>query len=571
MPLVLLPGLLSSGCSATLPALPGEGGEVSDSAVETVTAAGEDGCPALYDQRILPVFHLEIDEAEWAGIISDYASGVKQYHPARFVYASGEDIEVDNAAVRLRGNPGFSWLGDKMQFVISFNEYDEDARFMGLRKLTLDSSWYDPTLIRDRLAYAYMRDHGIPAPCANNALLYINGEVYGLYKNIEFVDHEFLERNFGDNATGGLWKYGTQVTSNAEASDPALLSEFWSNTSVAWQEAHTDLEYNITEWATEAVIPHNDGYWCCSHNFYIYEHPERGLMFIPWDLDYSFDATPFWADPYSWYRGSNNQYHFDNVAGDAEWGPRLITALDEAVESYDPDLMAQRVGDWGEQIAEAFASDPMTNFSVAEHDSALERLAAYGHGRHAFLDARVDCKRGSETDSDGDGYSSCEDCDDGDPLINPGAEERCNQRDDDCNSHIDDAEECDTCEEHAFGDSRMLLCWYPRSWDEAQAECEAHDANLGYPRTGEDWYVIFIYTYWHTTYFDGIYWWWVGATDAASEGTWVDPQGEAVAPAWGGGAPNGGTAENCAAITPNSWYWEDGTCSYELPFICRLD
>ena len=41
-------------------------------------------------------------------------------------------------------------------------------------------------------------------------------------------------------------------------------------------------------------------------------------------------------------------------------------------------------------------------------------------------------------DADEDGYLNTEDCDDGDPAIHPGADERCNDLDDNCNGLIDD-------------------------------------------------------------------------------------------------------------------------------------
>ncbi len=42
-----------------------------------------------------------------------------------------------------------------------------------------------------------------------------------------------------------------------------------------------------------------------------------------------------------------------------------------------------------------------------------------------------------DVDADGDGYVSLEDCDDGDAAVNPGAEERCNGVDDDCDGYVD--------------------------------------------------------------------------------------------------------------------------------------
>ena len=41
-------------------------------------------------------------------------------------------------------------------------------------------------------------------------------------------------------------------------------------------------------------------------------------------------------------------------------------------------------------------------------------------------------------DSDGDGYGSCEDCDDTNAGINPGAEEDCDGVDNDCDGDIDE-------------------------------------------------------------------------------------------------------------------------------------
>ncbi len=552
---------------------PGDSPPPGDSAIEQLpdNPVEDHGCASLYDQARLPTFELTIEPTEWSGLLADYASGVKEYHPAGFAYTgpAGEVLEVDEAAVRLRGNPGFSWLGEKMQFVISFNEADPDGRFQGLRKIALDASWYEPSLLRDRLAYAYLRELGIPASCANNARLVINGAYYGLYKNVEYVDHEFLERNFGDeHATGVLWKYGSTATANEDAADPDVMAAYWADASVANQERRSDLAYNLLEWASEVVLPHNDGYWCCAHNFYVYEHPERELMFVPWDMDYTFDSAPYWAEPYSWIRGSEAP-HFDAAVSDPTWGPVFLESMRQAVDAFDPDRLEGWTREWAAQIDEAFSEDPHTNISQVEHDQAVERLATYMHARHGYLDAWTRCQQAGDVDVDGDGYGACSDCDDTDPAIHPGAAESCNGRDDDCDGFTDDSPDCDTCHEHAF-DSRMLLCWYPRSWSDAQADCEAHGADLGFPTSTEDWYAVYIHMYWHEHYWNGTYFWWGGATDQAAEGQWVDPTGAPVGhlAGWAGGEPSGGRDDNCLALYPYAFNWYDGQCDWELPYIC---
>ena len=503
----------------------------------------DDGCPAIYAQDVLPSFDLELSRAEWAGLQADYASGVKQWHPASFNgTVDGEVVTIPDAAVRLSGNPGFSWIGPKMQFAVSFTQTNPDQRYHGLRKLKLDASWYDPSFLRDRLAYAYLRDLGVAAPCANNATLSINGEMYGLYKNVEFPDQEYLQRVMGrEDSTGVLWKYGSVPSVNEDQADPQHVADFWAHPEVAWQEAYTDLDGNLREWAGEALVPQDDGYWCCNHNFYLYEHPSEGMQFLPWDMDYTFDSAPYFADPDTFYRDSNTQPHLDAVAADSTWGPRWVAALGEATDAYDPDVAEARVGAWSAQIADAFAADPQTTISPGAHADAIARLPGWIRSRAAFMRSWVAHKTGADTDADADGASTATDCDDGDPAIHPGAAEACNHRDDDCNGLFDDAATCDSCEEMSFGDARFLLCGDPVDHTAAVAECGAHDAALGYPASTEEWYLVVFSTYWQEHAWSGYSAWWAD---------------------YGGGG--------CQAIWPSSWAGGAIDCATELPALCRI-
>ncbi|MCA9571851.1 MAG: putative metal-binding motif-containing protein, partial [Myxococcales bacterium] len=45
-------------------------------------------------------------------------------------------------------------------------------------------------------------------------------------------------------------------------------------------------------------------------------------------------------------------------------------------------------------------------------------------------------------DNDGDGFPACEECNDADAAVNPGAEEVCNEVDDNCDGEVDEG--CDT-------------------------------------------------------------------------------------------------------------------------------
>ena len=71
------------------------------------------------------------------------------------------------------------------------------------------------------------------------------------------------------------------------------------------------------------------------------------------------------------------------------------------------------------------------------------------------------CCVSPDDDLDNDGYTAAQECDDGAPGIHPGAKEKCNDVDDDCNGLVDDAEDEDgdgftICQEGAECDKKKL-------------------------------------------------------------------------------------------------------------------
>lgn len=481
-----------------------------------------DGCAAVYDRDTLQAFSIDITPEDWAALEADYASGAKNYHPVVFRW---RDEVVPDAMIRLKGNPGFSWFIDKMQFVIAFNEVNPDGRFQGLRKLALDASWYEPTLVRDRVAWQVIRTAGrpdLPFACANSATLDVNGAYYGLYTNIEYLDHEWLERSFGDDgATGTLWKYGTDPVANADASDGSALAALASTTDPAVLATLGDPAQWLHAWAAEAVLGDDDGYWCCNHNYYLYEHPVDGIRFVDWDLDDAFDVQRYNADPVTGYPegsalGLFAQPHVLALANDPVWGPAYVDAVAELNAAMDPAATVADIDAWTAQVADALEADPERSIGWEEHLAAVERMRAWVYARHAFVDSWVACRRGSTADGDGDGATVCTDPDDANASVHPDAPETCNGVDDDADGRIDEGlgDSCDDCVRHDFGDRHFLFCTEPRTNADAEAHCATRGGTLTeYGSTGE-YYLYFFYTW------PVLEPWWTATSGTALCGAW---------------------------------------------------
>jgi hypothetical protein len=350
-------------------------------------------CADIYDPTILPTFELTFSDTELSGLQSDCAQGIQNYRPIQFSY-NGETVA---AMARLKGNWSFSC--DKYQFVISFNEQDPGGRFHGLRKIVLDAPWYDRTLLHERMSFPLFESLGLAYSCANNARLVLNGAYYGLYSNVERIDQEYLERNF-EESEGNLYQGGVELKTNEMLNDTTNRDALFAATTVPEIDALMDLDQAVAEWAAEAMLPAMDNYWAgVEINYYLYDHPSRGFVYLPYDLDIVFGDAAYgdgsllwpdavWSDPITYeHTFWVKEPIFQMVLADPYWCPRFVEELVEARAAYDPDAMAEQLGEWADQIATAEAEDPHKQFSTVDHMAAIDQLEAFFADRADFVDA----------------------------------------------------------------------------------------------------------------------------------------------------------------------------------------
>ena len=428
------------------------GGEPAASSLTGLPPAGS--CADVFADDQITTYEIQIAQSEWDGLARDFANmaqntamhlDIHPYHPlAEFRY--GNEV-VAGAMIRLKGQS--SWreaveAGDnppKMQFVISFNETDPTARFHGLRKVELDMPRIDPSYLRERLTLSYFRALGLPALCANSGRLIVNGTYYGLYTNLERPDQEFLQRVFGGDDGGDLWDggWGLQTNTNTASQPKPRLDAWWAVKTTADLAAIADVDEALAEWAGESLILDSDGFWIGRQNFFLYDHPKRGWLWVPHDLD----ATIDWIDPQTdpqFYWGRLMTWdkpwpHYAAVISDPSTRDRWVAALHHAYDIYASAKLPEQLDRYAAQVADAAAADPTRPFTVDQHVAAVKSLRDALVARASAVEDWLDCRKNPSAgaDADGDGHPFCLDCSDGDPAAYPGATEICgDSRDQSC-------------------------------------------------------------------------------------------------------------------------------------------
>jgi hypothetical protein len=231
-----------------------------------------------------------------------------EYVPAYIIY---QGRSYGPIGLRCKGQNSFEPFDRKPSLRISFDKYNEKARFFGMKDMTLNNMHSDKSMMHERLAYHVARQAGIPASRANHALVYVNGQFYGLYANVESVKKQMISRWFSDS-TGPLFEatdvdflppYVPQFSLESGVDDRTLLDAAAQALLTANADAaisavshFVDIDEFTRFWAVCAVVGQFDSfpYSMPGDDYDVYADPASGkLRFIPWGMDESFSADDF--------------------------------------------------------------------------------------------------------------------------------------------------------------------------------------------------------------------------------------------------------------------------------------
>lgn len=500
-------------------------------------------------------------------------------------YVSGDvrigDTIVENVGIRLKGAFSFQGLGGKSSFKVKFNEFEDGQRFLGLEKLTLNNMRQDPSQVHEWLAYQIFSAAGVPGPRSGFARVTVNGELYGLYANVETMDQRFLDDRF-ENGNGNLYEapWGADLDEESvdlfeqdEGEDESradldalVLAVSAEGDSVFFGEDTTlDTEEFLRFVAAEAISGHWDGYWK-SNNYFLYHEapvsgPNQGLWsFMPWGLDQSFGQA---LDPFT-SRGVLAEKCFSIPTCTAEYA-RIGLLVVEAMEGL---ALERSLQDAVNRISAHVDADPRSPHPPAKAARYQEIVKARLGNVADIMRDRFSCiEIGAEADRDGDGFGACfDDCNDAEAADRPGGIEVCDGRDNDCDGQIDEV--LCPCDEKEIGGTTFLFCDSAIAWTSARDECGERGGRLAI----FDSLMASEAAFAHARQLGEERSWYVGASDRDEEGSWTDVTGETIdLELFAEGEPDDFGGEHCAALASYAGgYWEDVRCGTLLPYICEV-
>ena len=260
----------------------------------------------------------------WAG----YFGGDHQYGQGDAVI---DGVTISGVGIRFKGNGSFigGYRTGKCSFKLDFSEYRKGVLFRGLKKLNLNNSLSDPSMLREALSYDLFREAGVFCSRTGFARVSLQigpqrSKVLGLYTIVEQVDKRFLKNRYGDSkglllkpSTFRVFRYlgeewaayekayvpkttATEMQQRRVIDFARLINKGSDEDFAEGFDNFVDAEQFLRFLAVNVLLSNLDSFLGGTQNYYIYLEPESNQFhFLPWDLDISFGAHDMGGTPQS--------------------------------------------------------------------------------------------------------------------------------------------------------------------------------------------------------------------------------------------------------------------------------
>ncbi|MEO8068702.1 MAG: CotH kinase family protein, partial [Flavobacteriales bacterium] len=175
---------------------------INISADGRMLTTGDQASKGFYAEDTVKAMYLSFQQGNyWTLLQNNYSSQTPI--PALLSYNGNTYTDV---GVRFKGETSYFMLppgAEKMSFDIDMNQYSVQD-IDGYESLNLNNGFQDNSMMREVMFCHLIRRH-VPAAKANFLKLYINGQNWGLYPNIQGLSSEFLDEWYYSN-NGDRWR-----------------------------------------------------------------------------------------------------------------------------------------------------------------------------------------------------------------------------------------------------------------------------------------------------------------------------------------------------------------------------
>lgn len=158
----------------------------------------------LYNQSEIRTIFLNFSQPDyWQQMDSLYWTWTKEEIPATMIV---DGIAYDSVGVRFKGQSSFQNIPAslKKSFSISMDFVHTGQNIMGNKSINLHNCYEDESFLREVFYESRIKNH-IPAAKAAFVKLYINGENWGLYANVQQINKGFFKQWYL-SAKGTSWR-----------------------------------------------------------------------------------------------------------------------------------------------------------------------------------------------------------------------------------------------------------------------------------------------------------------------------------------------------------------------------
>jgi hypothetical protein len=161
------------------------------------------GTRALFDKKTVGEIRLTLPSSDWVNMLDSMRIYGTDALPASVVI---DGLRYDGASVRFRGDKSYTKGLKRNPFSIKLNSTSPGQNHQGYGSIKLSAAVRDPSMAREMLFHEIAAKY-MPASQAAYTKLYVNEEYIGVFVNVESVDKQFFENNFG-TSNGAAFKAG---------------------------------------------------------------------------------------------------------------------------------------------------------------------------------------------------------------------------------------------------------------------------------------------------------------------------------------------------------------------------